>query len=402
MKIRSVLVPAVACVFASATAAAAQETAARCAQQDAVGFLGISGVECNCTIGSRDPDQWAFRTEPRITSLELNTRGGRLLKIGDVITHIDGQLITTREGARAMAGIKPGQVVVLTIRRNNQVLKYALTADTACADDARLGMYAPARPPGAAPQPTPTPRPAPSVKATPKVRPAPAKAPTPPVRRAFFGFGLMCKGHCTIRADEDGALHFSQPPEVYSVERGSGADKAGIRRGDVLTHVDGKEITTREAGALIGKAKPGTTLRFTVRRGGSSRTVSLTAAPTGAAPVAGLEESREALERARESLRVLQREQQRETANEYRRKLSELSNELARAESRLRSVLADTSRVCALSTPRPGARTLRYTGVLGDTEIEVHGPNAVWVDETADEVTITTGQTQIKVKKNKR
>ena len=36
--------------------ALAQVAGTRCAAQDAVGFIGISGVDCNCTIGSRDPD----------------------------------------------------------------------------------------------------------------------------------------------------------------------------------------------------------------------------------------------------------------------------------------------------------------------------------------------------------
>jgi hypothetical protein len=51
------------------------------------------------------------------------------------------------------------------------------------------------------------------------------------------------------------------------------------------------------------------------------------------------------------------------------------------------------------STPRPGSsRTLRYTGIIGETEVEVRGPNPVTVTESGDEVTITAGSTQIKVK----
>ena len=69
-----------ALVLALAVAApsAAQTADGRCAGQDAVGFIGISGIECNCTIGSPDPDQWAFRTEPRIT---LRPRGGLPMRV---------------------------------------------------------------------------------------------------------------------------------------------------------------------------------------------------------------------------------------------------------------------------------------------------------------------------------
>ncbi|HEY0304922.1 MAG TPA: PDZ domain-containing protein, partial [Longimicrobiales bacterium] len=251
--------------------------------------------------------------------------------------------------------------------------------------------------------------------------------------RASFGFGLMCSGQCEIRVENDGALYFSEAPEVYSVERGSGADRAGIRRGDLITHVNGQSITSKEGGRIFGSAKPGATLRFTIRRGGSSRSVTLRATqetPTPP-PSADLTKSSEALERAQQSLRELQREQQRQLdqiqdemrrsraeeqsrarelqrelyrqEQEHRRKLAELSNELARAESRVRSA-ADSSRSCTVvsSTPRGSARTLRYTGVIGDSEIEVRGPNTVTVTETKDEVTISTGSTQVKVKKNRR
>ncbi|HEY0671074.1 MAG TPA: PDZ domain-containing protein [Longimicrobiales bacterium] len=432
---REISLALVFAITAAGTLAAQNARGTSCAAKDAVGFLGISGVDCNCTIGSADPDKWAFRTEPRITSLETDTRSGKILKPGDVITHIDGHLITTREGARAMASIRPGQAVVLTIRRNGESLKFALTAESSCPGDARLGIYAPGRPQGHAPSAygVVTPRPPAGARAS-ATTPRPAAAPVTPRpqsrTRGSFGFGLMCSGNCEIRAESSGALYFSEPPEVYSVERGSGADKAGVRRGDVITHVNDKSITSKDGGKIFGTAKPGQTLRFTIRRGGSTRTVSLTAAPA-AAPVVELTKSSEALVRAQQSLRELQREQQRQLEQiqedikrsraaeenrlrdmqrefyrqeqEHRRKLVELSSELARAELRMRAALADSLRSsCAVPTPRAGSRTLRYTGVVADTEIEVHGPNPVWVNETDNEVTITAGQTQIKVKKSNK
>jgi membrane-associated protease RseP (regulator of RpoE activity) len=417
--------------------ALAQVAGTRCAAQDAVGFIGISGVDCNCTIGSRDPDAWAFRTEPRITSLEANTTAGKVLRIGDVITHINGQLITTREGARAMAGIKPGEAVVLTVRRNRETLRFALTAEASCKDDPRLGMYAPSQPAGQAPRAsavTPRPSTKPGQAARRGSAVAPVVASTGPLRtRGSFGMGLMCSASCEIKGESNGVLHFSEPPEVYSVERGSGADKAGIRRGDVITHVNGRPITSKEGGRIFGTAKPGATLGFTVRRDGKSRTVSLTAAPR-TAPAPALARSSEALVQAQKSLRELEREQQRQLQKiqeeirrsqaeddqrlrelqreflrqeqEHRRKLTQLSTELARAESRMRTALADSARnSCAVvnTTPRAsGGRTLRYTGLLGDSEIEVRGANPVSVTETDEEVTISAGSTTVKVKKARK
>jgi hypothetical protein len=422
-------------VLAAAAPVLAQQAGTRCDAKDAVGFLGISGIECNCTIGSPDPDRWAFRTEPRITSLELNTRGGSILKTGDVITHVNGHLITTREGARALATIRPGQAVILTVRRNGESLRFAITADASCPGEPRLGIYAPSRARGIAPPTTGvTPRPGADVH-TPRPPGAAAQAVLPAVRRnrGSFGFGLMCSGKCEIRVENDGALYFSEPPEVYSVERGSGADRAGIRRGDVITHVNGMSITSGDGGRIFGTARPGAKLRFTIRRDGNSRTVTLTAAPETPAPTpaADLTKSSEALGRAQESLRALQREQQRQLdqiqeemrrsraeeqsrvrelqrefyrqEQDHRRKLSELSSELARAEARVRAA-ADSSRSCSVVTvaPRGSVGTLRYTGVIGDSEVEVRGPNPVTVTETKDEVTISTGQTQVKVKKSRK
>ena len=436
-----------ALVFALAATVPAlgQNAESRCAGRDAVGFIGISGVECNCTIGSADPDNWAFRTEPRITSLEMTSKAAGFLRVGDVITHVNGHLITTREGARALAAIKPGQAVVVSVRRSGESLRFALTAETSCPGDARLGIYAPGRPQGKAPPRayaptrapapglTPPPRAAGVGTPSPRIGASPAVAPVLPGARGSFGMGLMCSGNCEIRTEKDGALYFSEPPEVYSVERGSGADRAGIRRGDVLTHVNGQSITSREGGRIFGTAKPGATLRFTIRRNGSSRTFSLKAAneaPTPAPP-ADLAKSSEALERARQSLSELQREQQRQLTQiqeelrrsraaeenrvrelqrefyrqeqDHRRKLTELSNELAHAETRMRSAIADSTRSCTIgsTSPRASSRTLRYTGVIGDSEIEVRGPNQVTVNETKDEVTISNGATQVRIKKNR-
>lgn len=413
---------------AAAPAAAQQARASSCDTGDVVRYLGIGGIDCNCTIGSPDADNWAFRTEPRVTSLIPQTRGGRLLRVGDVITHINGTLITTREGARSMAAVKPGQTLILSVRRGGDNLKFAIVAEVSCHAATRADAY----------QPTPRPStiPAPS-KAYGRGDPH-ATTPTPPQvayaqqrpARGSFGFGLMCSGNCEIRVEDNtGALYFSEPPEVYSVERGSGADKAGVRRGDVITHVNGQSITSKEGGRTFGIAKPGETLRFTLRRNGISRVVALTAARPAAA-VAELTKSSESLERAQQALRELQRAQaqqmeqiqdeiQRSRAAEesrlrdmqrefyrqeqdHRRKLTELSNELARAEARMRSALSDSMRAsCAVNTvtPRPGtSRTLRYTGIIGDTEVEVRGPNPVTVTESGDEVIITAGATQIKVK----
>ena len=48
------------------------------------------------------------------------------------------------------------------------------------------------------------------------------------------------------------------------------------------------------------------------------------------------------------------------------------------------------------------SRTLRYTGTIGQTEIEVRGANPVSVTESGDEIEITAGGTFVKLKSGKK
>lgn len=446
----------------TAVPALAQVTSTRtCNGREAVGYLGISGIDCNCTISNPGSGRaWYFRTEPKITSLEMDSPGANVLKVGDVITAINDKLITTREGADEMANIKPGQAIILTVRRNGQTLKLALTADSACPNDSRLfSIYAPSRVSGVAPPPAP--------EAVSGVRPATPRAwvgemPTPPpavystrpgtyaysyaaggvagapysTHRASFGMGLSCSGTCSIQfieKDKTAIMSFSQPPEVYSIESGGPAARAGIQRGDVITHVNGKPIDSEEGGRIFAMAKPGETVRFTIVRNNQRNTYSVKAAERTPRPME-LRASTQSLERARESLTQLQRAQavqlrrlqedvrrtqameeeqlraaQRQMLREqqeHRDRLNQLTREMAKADSEMRAAIATRP---GLLAPTPAAtveatrssRTLRYSGTLGSTEIEVRGSNPVSVTETDNEVIITTGATVVRVAKKK-
>jgi len=64
---------------------------------------------------------------------------------------------------------------------------------------------------------------------------------------------------------------------VSSVQSGSGADKAGIKAGDVITAVDGKAIASPEVlRTVIAAHKPGDQLQVTVKRGGETKTFTVT------------------------------------------------------------------------------------------------------------------------------
>src|SRR5579885_2664235 len=64
---------------------------------------------------------------------------------------------------------------------------------------------------------------------------------------------------------------------ITSVESGSGADRAGLRKGDVITAVGGAPVTSPEQlRAIIEARKPGDELTLTIRRSGTTKTVHVT------------------------------------------------------------------------------------------------------------------------------
>ena len=386
------------------------------------GALGISGFTCDCTLTRKEKDTstWSFRGEPVISSITPGGTASGKLRRGDVIVAINGLLITTRAAGEKVANLKLGESVVLTIRRNGRVQEVEIETEEDCADVAAPALAAtPAVPPGPPSTTTPrasrTPRSArPPITAAPETPMAPPTPPAPP--SSWFGFGITCH-HCE-HAQQNGAAierkeselrtllrgsdrespraaqlrqqidelrdqgsvwKFSEYPTVYSVDKDSPAEEAGLRRGDVLTMIDGVSLLTEEGGRRFGAAEPGQTVTWTYRRGGALRTAEVTATE---APDNYLRPRLAELRSAVDRLRTT--ESGRQDAE-----LTRLRAELERLDSNAPALAAS-----------PEAQHLRFAGMVGNTNVEVRGLSSVDVsyDNSTGELLIHTTDATIRVK----
>jgi membrane-associated protease RseP (regulator of RpoE activity) len=137
------------------------------------------------------------------------------------------------------------------------------------------------------------------------------------------------------------------------ISRGGPADRAGLRVGDRMTHLDGVSIASREGARKLGAVRPGQRVRVTVLRDGKSITRDLT---LGTRP-------------------------------------------------EVRAAIAATTPRAPTARAAPGApvaprfrRELRYTGKLEDVTVEVWSPAGTTVERVGDTMVITVGTSIVRLK----
>jgi PDZ domain len=303
MKITRELAAAALLLVLPASAAAQQRTCGPEGRGYVVPDLGWTDWSCDhCSINlANGVLSYTFRSEPRIRGIQGPGEGR--LRENDVLVAVDGELITA-SGARRLAAMQRGEEVRLTVRRDGRTRDVGVRAGERCMVTPRAprppapprAPHAAAPPavprpphgertPGAPPRAPQAPRPVePHRPATPRA-PLPPEAPVPPAPPEFlpdgwFGFGISCD-ECGFRSTthgDPGDFFFGSAPVVESVEPGTPAAAAGLRRGDRLTHVDGMALTTRQGAARFGSIQPGETVTWTYTRGGRQSTVRATAA----------------------------------------------------------------------------------------------------------------------------
>ena len=383
------------CLTAAGRAPAdGQAVAARsCAADEIVGWVGLQELDCNCTItgarGGRTASQdeeprWSFRSEPVVGTVAPGSPAAGVLRDGDVIVAVDGHLITTAEGGRRFGRPVPDRPLVLRIRRDGREMNVRLTPLALCRTDRRLGAQTPRSPTATA-----TPRRAPQPSRAPgRASPAPP-TPPPPTPQALLptgrlGFGVSCSACGWTRPETGGEprFFFEGPLQVYSIEPGSPADRAGLRRGDVITHVDGLAITSDGGGRRIADIEPHESVRYTIRRGTSTVYVTLRATDRAAAEAMGQRALRERLERIGRM-----------------RDLEAAQREIV-ALARLLEPSGTENVVRARSSVAGDANQLRYSGQVGEAEVEVRGSGAViaTILEPNRDLRIVTDQATIRIR----
>ncbi len=241
------------------------------------GDIGI--LSLLCVSGSCQVNLWTgsgyrheFSTEPRVDGVLRGGPADGRLQDGDVIIAIDGALITTREGGRRLASLKPGVPVTLRIRRGGKEMDVTLVPRLGCNMPrlAVLGGSGPAARPAKAPLGS---QEALAVEAARQAQVRMTRTDAP----FSFGLELAC-GPCGWFSSPKGALLWFSPvaPVVRAVEPGGPGDVAGLEPGDVLLEIDGLTLGGIEDGRALGKLRPDETVELRFQRGRETRTVSIT------------------------------------------------------------------------------------------------------------------------------
>jgi predicted metalloprotease with PDZ domain len=225
-----------------------------------IGLLQCVGGACLVNVPEGNGYKHDFSTEPYAWYLDEDGPADGVLREGDQILAVDGLLITTRDGGRRFANLRPNVPVRLRIRRDGEEMEVRATPEPGC-NTPRLAVTSHrGRPPRRA-------------QARPTLRENSLREGGPGV---YFGLEVNCKT-CGWKL-ENGVWrwHAAEPIGIVNVIAGSPADRAGVRAGDVLMRIDGQLLTQPDNGGFYATMRPGQVVRYEVMRRGRMVTIEVT------------------------------------------------------------------------------------------------------------------------------
>jgi len=153
------------------------------------------------------------------------------VKAGDAITEFDGERVrSVRQFSRLVQETPSGRSVSLALARAGQRVAVTVTPERSSSDELTMRMFD---------MPAPPTPPAPPAAPSPRALPVPAMP--------FEGFRYVSRGRLGVTLeslDDQLAAYFGVKEGVLvkSVTADSAAQKAGVKAGDVITSVNGRQV----------------------------------------------------------------------------------------------------------------------------------------------------------------